>query len=89
MRAVELLNALAQGPGGISIEVYPTNGTSAVGTYYAPFVKGVGKNLTAAAMDCAYWLLDVVKDRPEYNDSIPNVLAALARYNIQPKKATR
>lgn len=80
MREAELLNALAQAPGGIHVDVR-SSGRCMVATYYDPCVKGIGKNLMDASLDCAHWLLDVVKDHPEYKDSIPDVLVALANYD--------
>jgi hypothetical protein len=80
MREAELLNALAQAQGGIRVDIR-ANGHYMVSTCYKPSVKGVGKNLMNAARDCAIWLLDIVKDHPEYKESIPNVLAALDAYD--------
>jgi hypothetical protein len=80
MREAELLNALAQAEPGIHVDIRP-NGVCMVATYYEPRVKGIGKTLMNAALDCAHWLLDVVKDHPEYKDLIPDVLIALANYD--------
>jgi hypothetical protein len=76
MREAELLNALAQAPGGISIDICP-DGRCTVSTYYEPHVLGTGKNLMRAAYECAQCLLT-------YSDAktlIPDVLLALAAYD--------
>jgi hypothetical protein len=80
MREIELLNALALKKPGIEIRVCQGYKVS-VRTHYDPKVVGIGDTLFQAAVDCARWILDVLKDHPELKETIPEVLAAFEAYD--------
>lgn len=78
----ELLAALAKAKPGLQIFVR-THGMVSVSLCCPPFVVGCGPTLFDAALDCARWLLDVTHTHPEYREQLPDVFAALDKFNIQ------
>jgi hypothetical protein len=80
MRETELLNALALSKPGIEIRMCKGHKVS-VRMRGEPLVCGIGTTLMEAAIDCAHWVFDVCADRPELEEKIPEVLAALCAYD--------
>lgn len=77
----KLLAALAKARPGLQIFVR-SHGMVSVGLCCPPFVVGVGPSLFDAARDCARWLLDVTQTHPEYREQLPEVFAALDKFDI-------
>jgi hypothetical protein len=83
MRSAELLNALSQHREGITIHMCKGHKVR-VETRYSPIVIGIGDTLFTAALDCANWIYDVLKDYPECEKDIPDVMKALRNYENVP-----
>ncbi len=80
MREIELLTALAKSKPGIEIRMCEGHKVS-VRMHGEPLICGIGTTLMEAAIDCARWVFDVLGDRPELAEKIPEVLAALRDYD--------
>jgi len=81
MREAELLSALSQNQGGVSVCI--EYGKVQIDTRYpnGPHVTVTGDNLFEAAFQCAQLLLKLIKDYPSYRHLCPKVVEALEAYD--------